>query len=150
MRRRPSDYRVLLVEDNPAHARVIQHTLVQTGIVSSIQTLNHGDVVMDYLTAGSAPGIGLNAKPDVILLDLRLPAMDADEVTRRIRADERLEDVPVVIVTASDDEADRERCLEAGATDYLLKPVSVDEARRAIERACDQAQDEPEVLADAG
>jgi len=81
----------------------------------------------DVLTAGDGPSaveIALNEMPDLILLDVMMPGMDGFEVCKRLRSDPKTRHIPVVMVTALSDVSDRVRGLEAGADDFLSKPVN--------------------------
>jgi len=81
----------------------------------------------DVLTAVDGPSaveIALNEMPDLILLDVMMPGMDGFEVCKRLRSDPKTRHIPVVMVTALSDVSDRVRGLEAGADDFLSKPVN--------------------------
>ena len=91
---------------------------------------------IDEYEAGAAALEGLaRSRPDLVLLDISLPGMDGVEVLSRIRADERLRDLPVIALTAHVMAGDREKYLGAGFDDYIAKPI-VDERvlLRAIAR----------------
>jgi CheY-like chemotaxis protein len=106
--------KVALVEDNP------DNRLLVRVILESIYE------VAEYDTGSSALEGLQRDKPDLLLLDVSLPEMDGTEVLRRIRADARLRDLPVIALTAHAMAADRERFLAAGFDDYVTKPI-VDE-----------------------
>lgn len=76
----------------------------------------------------------VTAQPDLILLDIGLPRMDADTFLRRLRTRLHLAAVPVVAVTAHAMAGDRERCIAAGCDDYLPKPINVTQLEHVIQR----------------
>jgi len=71
---------------------------------------------------------------DIVLLDMMMPDMDGYEALRRLKHSESTSRLPVVAVTAQAMKGDREKCLEAGADDYVSKPVDIDELERVIKR----------------
>ncbi|BAZ79783.1 two-component response regulator [Sphaerospermopsis kisseleviana NIES-73] len=71
--------------------------------------------------------------PDLILMDIQMPQMDGLEATRLIRADQDLADIPIIALTGLAMPRDREKCLEAGANEYLSKPVRLKEIKDMIQ-----------------
>src|ERR687886_1132822 len=105
--------RVLVVDDVPANVRLLEARLSAE--------------YFDVLTAASgtqALQICQRAQCDIVLLDVMMPDMDGFEVCRRLKANPKTHHIPVIMVTALDQPADRVRGLEAGADDFLTKPVS--------------------------
>lgn len=104
--------RVLIVDDEPANLWLLEQQL--------------SDAYFDVLKASSGPQaleLAEKENPDIILLDVRMLGMDGFETCRAIKANQRLTHIPVVMVTAVDDSQARVAALEAGADDYLIKPV---------------------------
>jgi CheY-like chemotaxis protein len=72
--------------------------------------------------------------PEIILMDIQMPKMDGLEAIRRLRADSRFGPTPIIALTALAMPGDRERCIEAGANEYLSKPVSLKGLLKTIEK----------------
>ncbi len=126
---------VLLVEDEVELVRVLRDYLERAGF--RVQTASTGPEAVSRFQ---------HTPPDLVLLDLNLPGLDGLDVARAMRRDSN---VPIIMVTARVDEADRLVGLELGADDYIVKPFSPKElvARvRAVLRRAGQAPDAPAVL----
>ncbi|HCR71487.1 MAG TPA: hypothetical protein DIW23_08600 [Anaerolineae bacterium] len=117
-----SHQKILLVEDNQANILTIGEYLENYGY--EIVVANDGLQAIEKAN---------EINPDVILMDIQMPVMDGLEATRRLRSDVRFASVPIIALTALAMPGDRERCLEAGATEYMSKPVSLKELRKVIE-----------------
>jgi signal transduction histidine kinase/CheY-like chemotaxis protein len=101
-----------------------------------------------YQTTGVETGEEMLARlseiePDILLVDIQMPGMDGLEVIRRVRAhpDLRIAALPVLAVTALAMDGDRDRCMEAGATEYISKPVRLEDLADAVRRCLPQAAD---------
>src|ERR1700730_695087 len=91
---------ILLVEDNPDDEKLTVRALKKNNIVNEVAIARDGVEALDYLFGtGAHTGRDSNAQPALVLLDLKLPKMDGQEVLRRIRADERTKRLPVVVLT---------------------------------------------------
>jgi len=117
--------RVLVVEDDPAIGRRLRRSLA-----------DRGDVVTVAIDGASGLALAVQDRPEIVLLDLGLPDLDGLQVLRMLRA---VSQVPVIVVTAQDDDRTVVEALDNGADDYLLKPFGSDQlaARiRAVLRRC--------------
>jgi DNA-binding response OmpR family regulator len=109
--------RVLVVDDEPDIATLIKHTLERTG-----------DARVDVVTTGDAALQAVrDAPPDLLILDLNLPAVDGTEVCRLLRARPTTAQLPIIMLTARTGESDRVSGLDLGADDYITKPFSLRE-----------------------
>jgi PAS domain S-box-containing protein len=105
---------ILLAEDNEANISTVMDYLQSQGYQVSLAR-----------NGVEAVQMAKQQKPDLILMDIQMPEMDGLEATRRIRAEANLPAIPIVALTALAMPGDREKCLAAGASDYLTKPVSL-------------------------
>jgi signal transduction histidine kinase/DNA-binding response OmpR family regulator len=130
LRRPPSaaarPIRILVAEDNPVNQRVAQGILEKMGCL--VEIAGDGREALARVSADC---------PDLVFMDCQMPAMDGYAAAREIR---RLEgpagDVPIIAMTAHAMAGDREKCLEAGMSDYVAKPVRIGAVREAIEKWC--------------
>ncbi len=113
---------ILLVEDNDAHAYLILTFLQEQPLVDRIDRVADGEEALDYLFR-RGPYENASSLPALVLLDLRLPKFDGLEVLRQIKASCELRDIPVVILSTSEDEADVMAAYSLHANGYLVKPL---------------------------
>ena len=119
-----SDKVILLVEDNPDDEKLTVRALKKNNIVNHVAIARDGVEALDYLfCTGAYAGRDTNLLPALVLLDLKLPKLDGQEVLRCLRADERTKRLPVVILTSSKEEQDLMDGYNGGANSYIRKPV---------------------------
>ena len=104
--------RILLVEDNEMNRDMLSRRLRKRG--HEVLLALDGLEGIEKATA---------EKPEIILLDMSLPVLDGWEAARRLKADEKTREIPVIALTAHAMAGDRQRCLDAGADDYDTKPI---------------------------
>jgi len=124
---------ILLVEDNPDDVTLALRALKRNNILNEVVVVQDGAEALDYLFGqGKYQGRDTSQTPAVVLLDLKLPKVDGLEVLRRLRADERMKRLPVVILTSSNEEQDLVESYNLGANSYIRKPVDFLQFAEAI------------------
>jgi two-component system response regulator len=119
---------ILLVEDNPDDEALTMRALRKNNIGNPVVVARNGAEALDYLFAeGSYAGRDVSDVPQVVLLDLKLPKVDGLDVLKRIRADERTQLLPVVVLTSSKEDQDLVNGYRFGCNSYVRKPVNFDE-----------------------
>jgi CheY-like chemotaxis protein/CHASE3 domain sensor protein len=108
--------RILLVDDDMRNIFALTGALEQKGAL--VEVARNGFEAIEKLDKV--------ADIDLVLMDIMMPGMDGLEATRRIRADGRFQDLPIIAVTAKAMKDDQEQCMKAGASDYMAKPIDVD------------------------
>lgn len=120
-------FEVLLVEDNDDDIVMVRHTLKRAGLTDRPLVVRDGRAALDLLLGPScyaAAPSPLAEVPDVVLLDLGLPKISGLDVLRRIKENARISDIPVVVLSGTDDEGTAHVCMELGANMYIIKPIS--------------------------
>ena len=124
---------ILLIEDNPRDAELTLHALRKRNLANNVVHLVDGAAALDYLFAtGAHAGRDVNHQPRVMLLDLKLPKVDGLEVLRRVKADARLKNLPIVVLTSSREEQDVVTSYRLGVNSYIVKPVDWENFSKAV------------------
>jgi two-component system, response regulator len=115
---------ILLVEDNEAHAELVIRGMRDQQVANRIHHVPDGEQALDYLfMRGAYADPKQNPRPNLILLDLRLPKVDGLEVLTTIKTTQALLRIPVVILTSSDAETDIAKSYDHHANSYVVKPL---------------------------
>ena len=115
--------RILLVEDDPNDVELTLKGLDEYNLANEVVVARDGEEALDYLLHRGKFADRSNGNPVVVLLDLKLPKVDGLEVLRRMKSDESLKIVPVVILTSSREEKDMVEGYRLGTNAYVVKPV---------------------------
>jgi DNA-binding response OmpR family regulator len=116
---------ILLVEDDPDHEALTIRALKKSNMVNDVRVARDGEEAINLLLGPDA------IKPQVILLDLKLPKLDGLEVLKRIRENDATRTLPVVVLTSSDEERDVVRSYQLGVNSYIRKPVNFNDFAEA-------------------
>jgi two-component system cell cycle response regulator DivK len=125
--------KILIAEDRPSSRELIRTVLEGCGYA-----------VSEAADGRQAVEVAKRETPDLVIVDLQMPALDGLGVLAELRRDDHFADVPIVALTASAMHGDRERALEAGFTEYITKPVNLRFLREEIERLLSTRQTTPQ------
>lgn len=124
---------ILLVEDNAEDVEMTLRALHRARLTNPVEVVEDGAAALDYIFGtGRFAGRDAARRPKVVLLDLKLPKIDGLEVLRRLRADERTRDMPVVVLTSSREQPDVAEAYRLGVNSYIVKPVDFDRFVEAV------------------
>lgn len=115
---------ILLVEDNPDDVTMTLHAFKKARFTNRVDIVRDGAEALDYIFCrGAYAQRNPDENPSVILLDLNLPKVSGLEVLRQVRAEKRTKQIPTIILTVSQKDADIAECQQLGAAAYIIKPV---------------------------
>lgn len=124
--------RILLVEDDPKDVELTLTGLAEYNLANEVIVAGDGEEALDYLYRRGAHANRQHGNPAVILLDLKLPKVNGFEVLEKIRFDENLKMIPVVVLTSSNEERDLVRSYKLGVNAYVTKPVEFHQFVNAV------------------
>jgi len=128
------DVTILLVEDDPGHARLVEKNLRRANLTNPIVPLSDGRQAMDYLFREGPYSDDPIPANLLVLLDLNLPVMDGYQVLRRMKGNDSTRRIPVIVLTTTDDEREIDRCYDLGCNVYITKPVDYEGFSEAIRK----------------
>ncbi|MET0010131.1 MAG: response regulator, partial [Candidatus Thiodiazotropha sp. 6PLUC4] len=113
----PSDYnKILVVDDNAGNLQLLIELLTEKGY--TVYPAINGELAMEFVNS---------RLPDLILLDIKMPGLDGYEVCRRLKADDNTRQIPIIFLSALEDESDKVKGFLAGGVDYITKPFQPEE-----------------------
>ncbi len=119
---------VLLVEDNVHDAELTMRALKKGNLNNKLCWVKDGVEALEFIAAtGAYTSRDARELPRLILLDLKMPRLSGLEVLRKLKADERTQSIPVVVMTSSNQERDLKDCYDLGVNGYVTKPIGLEE-----------------------
>jgi CheY-like chemotaxis protein len=122
--------RVLVVEDNADDRELLLRQMRKSGMDSHVKFISDGNEALEFLTV-SRP-VPLGEELIAIFLDLKLPSLSGLELLRRLRVRDDLQDIPVIVMTSSNDPRDLDECRRLKVTNYVSKPVTFTSFSKAV------------------
>ena len=117
---------IMLVEDDDVDAMTVRRAFKDLNVQNKLVHSVNGEEALKYLKDTE------NEMPCVILLDLNMPKMNGTDFLTAIKADAELRQIPIIVMTVSNNEADKDKCFELCAAGYVVKPANYDELITAI------------------
>ena len=125
---------ILIAEDDAGHFALIKKNLWRSCIANEILQFKDGQEILDFLF-GTGTGLKrADSASYLLLLDIRMPKVDGFEVLKKMKADDELKKIPIIMLTTTDDPIEVQKCYDAGCCFYIVKPSNYNEFMEAVER----------------
>lgn len=123
---------IVMIEDDEGHARLIEKNIRRAGVSNDITPFANGTDAINFLFGPDGTAKVNKNRSLLILLDLNLPDMTGIDILKRVKSNDILKRVPVVILTTTDDAQEIQRCYDLGCNVYITKPVDYENFAQAI------------------
>ena len=127
------DVVILIAEDDAGHFQLIKNNLWLTCVDSDILQFKNGQEVLDFLFKKDTKVCLEDKKRYILLLDIRMPQVDGVEVLKRIKEDEELRKIPVIMLTTTSEASMIKQCYELGCSYYMVKPINYNHFMEAVQ-----------------
>ncbi len=130
------DALILVAEDDDGHFALIERNLIRSGMLNTILRFNDGQEILDFLEDAKSPESDNYRRPMLLLLDIRMPKVDGLDVLRRLKSDDTLRKIPIVVLTTTGDRQAVEQCQQLGCSLYVVKPIEYEKFIESIQHIC--------------
>ena len=124
-----NDIKILVVDDDKEDHLILQEYFSDSGIRQNVMFVDNGIKALEYLDQAEDDSL-----PKLIVLDLNMPLLNGSQTLLQLKQSSRLKNIPVIIYSTSESENEKRKCLGFGAIDYLVKPVTMEEGQRMVDR----------------
>jgi CheY-like chemotaxis protein len=125
---------ILIAEDDDGHADLIKDGLEESGVCNKFIRFSNGEEAWNFLSRTGSKEVRDQSKSYLLLLDINMPKMDGIEVLRRMKSNDELKDIPVMMLTTTDDPREVEACYRIGCNMYITKPVDFKKFTETLKR----------------
>jgi len=131
---RHTPLQILLVDDNESDVKITVRAFRQSQWQNNLFVVNNGQECLDFVHhVGNYQDQGKFPTPDVILLDINMPVLDGFQVLRTLKSEESLQTIPVIMLSASNNEQDVVKSYSSGASSFIQKPVAYEDFVKVVE-----------------
>jgi CheY-like chemotaxis protein len=125
-----NDIRILVVDDDKEDHLILQEYFSNSKMEDSVKFVDNGLQALEYLENLSSD----EALPRLIVLDLNMPLLNGSQTLIQLKQSNRFKNIPVIIYSTSESENEKRKCLSYGAIDYMVKPVTMEEGQRMVDK----------------
>jgi CheY-like chemotaxis protein len=125
---------ILIAEDDDGHAELIKAGLEESGVCNTMLRFSNGEEVWHFLSRTGHENGRDPHRAYLLLLDIRMPRMDGIEVLKRMKTDKALKEIPIIMLTTTDDPREVEECYKLGCNIYITKPLEFGSFAEVLKR----------------